>query len=221
MHPLVLALFLALGAWQAQPNGPPSATSKERAVHDGNPQHKADNFQNKEADKSPSGVPHRGPEGQPIAEAHEGDSHKESCDLLYRCYLLATIFGVCGGFIGLYFIWRQVRATEISANAASKNAVALMDAERAWITVSVRGCDDAPERFRTAANVVIRNVGKIPARIKKFAVESRIVRSIQDMGASTEAIDADIGVANTLIAPSDPLEVTVDIPETTDRVAVW
>lgn len=54
-------------------------------------------------------------------------------------YVASVIVSMILAFIGvvtLFLLWRQTRATEISAIAAFDNAKAIINSERAWIVVS-------------------------------------------------------------------------------------
>jgi hypothetical protein len=72
------------------------------------------------------------------------EARAASLDLLYRCYLGATIVGVMGGFIGIALLRRQivllrrsVDAANLSAEAAKNSADALINAERPWIVTKI------------------------------------------------------------------------------------
>ena len=59
-------------------------------------------------------------------------------DMLYRAYLWFTVLGVIGAFAGLYVISRQTKLAGKAADAALLSAQAVINAERAWITVDIK-----------------------------------------------------------------------------------
>jgi hypothetical protein len=72
------------------------------------------------------------------------NAYDPKSDTLYRWYLLATIIGVIGAFLGIGLIFWQTKllrktanAAKASADAALINARALISAERSWIMVDL------------------------------------------------------------------------------------
>jgi hypothetical protein len=113
------------------------------------------------------------------------DSYDAGHDLLYRLYLVATIVGVVGGFLGIIVLIRQgsllrksTKAAENAANAATDSANALKNAERPWILVAE--ADRSAENLKSpeipkdhpqthlAAYVTFKNYGNTPAFITKL-----------------------------------------------------
>lgn len=81
---------------------------------------------------------------EPPTQPNNGNSYDASKDTLYRLYLSATVIGVCGGFLGIVVLIWQTIVTRSSANAARdaaiaarENALAVTNAERAWIMVDI------------------------------------------------------------------------------------
>jgi len=64
-------------------------------------------------------------------------------DWYYRIYVGLTAVAVFVGGITARFLWRQMRANEIAANAALRSSQAVMDAERAWILITRIGNPEA------------------------------------------------------------------------------
>jgi hypothetical protein len=202
-----------LGAWQAQPNVPPTPAGKESTVPKRNPQHQANNPQQKEAEKLQETVRTPGFEkARPEPETEEDHSKKQPDDSLYRAYLWANILGVSGGLFALWLIWKQVKATEISAKASSKNALALMNSERAWVTVSVVPTGGYYVRSEGAAEIVLVNLGKTPAMIKGGTAKHDIVTSIQDLKYSPREWEPIIDIVDVLLSPGEPFRIRINIP---------
>ena len=215
MNPSILVLCLALGAWQAKPNVPSSTAAKESTVQKGNSQHQADSPQNKESEKPQEAVGISSLEkAQPKPQPQENGGDKQSRDPLYCAYLWATIIGVGGGLIGLRLIWKQVKATEVSAEAASTNAQALMNSERAWVVVAVRGTGVRWEPANHPAEIVLSNFGKTPALVKELSVRREIVNSIQDVNGGPGNGETLDDVKDMLLAPGEPFAIPINIPQT-------
>jgi hypothetical protein len=109
--------------------------------------------------------------------------------------------GVIGGFIGIWLIFRQVRIAKQSADAASNNALALMNAERAWISVDVRILEVMPN----PVELVIKNCGRTPAFISE--IRGIIVQSIQEL--PPEPPDESILMRQCIIAPNESFPVAL------------
>jgi type II secretory pathway pseudopilin PulG len=112
-------------------------------------------------------------EQQNRAEAKTGNWPPIS-DAVYPAWVL-VIVGIVGAWIAirtLTNIDRQTKAAEVSAEAARLNAQALIDAERAWIFVTISPLPGLPEESdRVEALFVmptIKDYGRTPARIKKI-----------------------------------------------------
>lgn len=70
---------------------------------------------------------------------------------------------------------KAAKATELSVKAAESNTQALINAERAWIVVSVES--PAPNQFHFRAT----NVGKTPAKVKSIWTTSIIVKREEEL----------------------------------------
>lgn len=100
------------------------------------------------------------------APAKQSGSYDPRYDTLYRAYLLVTILGVLGAVYGLWLIYRQSKATEKAAEAALKNANAIIRAERPWIFIEL---SDPSERPREAhIQLTAWNRGRTPAEITTY-----------------------------------------------------
>jgi len=93
-------------------------------------------------------------------------------ETLYRAYLLATIVGVVGACAGVFvLIWqtvllrRNTKAAEAAANAARSSALAVINAERAWIVANVERATVPDSHGSTVICFSVRcvNKGKTPA----------------------------------------------------------
>jgi hypothetical protein len=117
-------------------------------------------FQSPQQQNKANQKQHNVSNGTPVATVSQGDgcadentsahyqgqinNYDPLKDSLYRRYLLATIVGVVGGFLGVGILIGQTVLTRRSANAArdaakaaSDNALAVINAERAWIMVEL------------------------------------------------------------------------------------
>lgn len=117
---------------------------------------------------------------QPDSESEKGKPYNPKQDTLYRWYLQATIAGAAVGLLGLWFLYRQSKATAKSADAALQNANAVINAERAWISVTIERCPGYPGIQYTEGvpkvtlRWVCRNAGRTPAMVfeKIFNLQS-------------------------------------------------
>lgn len=116
-------------------------------------------------------------EKAPTTQDKETESHYISTDTLYRWYLVATIIGVLGGFIGLRVLYVQTKATKISADAAKGSADSLKAVERPWLLVryvSATTTVFVPKKGMQVIGVEwdLHNYGRTPALVE--TIESRI-----------------------------------------------
>jgi hypothetical protein len=98
--------------------------------------------------------------GEVDVRLEQGDSYDASKDLLYRLYLLFTIFGVIAAMIGLGVIYVQTKATKEAARAALLNAQALINSQRPWIAIRTKE-PKTPDSFEFQAICL----SGIPAKI--------------------------------------------------------
>jgi hypothetical protein len=105
-------------------------------------------------------------------------------DLLYRFYLLFTVIGVIGGFIGIAVLIWQTTVTRRAAEAAKASADSIINSERAWIFLDialignvVHAQQHEPHITRIRASYRYRNVGKSPAWITEMIFYSEIYNS--------------------------------------------
>jgi hypothetical protein len=106
----------------------------------------------------------------PDDRVHKVDVVALPVDWYYRIYVGLTAVAVFVGGITARFLWRQMRANEIAANAAMVSAQSVMNAERAWILITRV---DNPTGLYFADNLSyipginyhFRVVGHTPARI--------------------------------------------------------
>lgn len=105
-------------------------------------------------------------------------------DWLYTLYVALTGAAVIIGVITAIAIWRQMKANEVSANAAKESADAVMRGERAWLLVQEGRTQDpyivppdaAPDRFSQCI-CFLKNSGKTPAKIIGEVFEMQIGES--------------------------------------------
>lgn len=70
---------------------------------------------------------------------------------------------------GLFFIWRQLKSTELAAQAAAAGAEAASLTSRPWVTLSIErvhfgmGRPDDPDAVSCQVDYTVKNIGKTPA----------------------------------------------------------
>jgi hypothetical protein len=94
------------------------------------------------------------------------DTYDPLSDRLYRIYLFATVIGVIGAWIGIGFLYHQVKA-------ANKTAEGVTLAERAWVLVTIKEESQGNAGFY---DVVLTNHGRTPARIIEAVGETLIIK---------------------------------------------
>jgi hypothetical protein len=207
MRPIYTALFLALAmsshtaAWQAQPNVRLTSTTKKSTVEKRYGQNKATESHHDNSEKLPNATPssvrlqspaHLEVE-QPKSESKgkNGKGDAEGC--LYRAYLWATIIGVGGGWVGIFLIIWQARIAKRAADAATKNALALMNAERAWLLLEkIEVPDIRPDstiKRKATFHYMFKNYGKTPAFITKLVVQFKRYTSLYLLPDDPEAVE--------------------------------
>ena len=177
----VLAIVCSVAAKEIPKNTVPTAAAEKGSVGKFNGQEKAGSAKQNNPNLLPTceGCFNSYSVEQPHARTKEEESKEASLDRLYRCYLWATIIGVIGAWFGLGLIWKQnktikdqlaemraasgqtnrlIEQVSVGANAALLNAQAVINTERAWITVDVEQIEVLTFK------IVIKNVGKTPAR---------------------------------------------------------
>jgi hypothetical protein len=137
-------------------------------------------------------------------------------DSLYRGYLLATIIGVVGGFIGIVvLVWqsillrRSANAADIAAKSANKSTESLKSAERAHVDVEFVPIQAgaAIHRFnvtnfgKSPANIMIYTFarhhfpGALPENLAGFgswSQEKHVVNQMLPVGPSVTVLEFDI-----------------------------
>lgn len=216
MDSFLVAALMLLSVQQQPANVRPSPATVKSGDEKGKSYQPTENRQNKEADKPTESDRGSSLDNKPKIEAEESGSKKQPHDLLYQAYLWATIIGVSGGFVGLVFIWLQIRAARASAEAAVKSANALMNAERAWIVVVVRGTGYEWRPDNNATEIALFNFGKTPAMIKELLVKTEPVRSIQDVRGSAQEGTILEEVKDVLLAPNEPFAIPIKVPQSMD-----
>jgi hypothetical protein len=105
-------------------------------------------------------------------------------DLLYRFYLLFTVIGVFGGFIGIAALIWQTTVTRRAAEAAKASADSIINSERAWVflDIALKGRVEhvqqhEPNITRIQASYRYRNVGRSPAWITELIFYAEIFDS--------------------------------------------
>jgi hypothetical protein len=209
MH-LLFAVFLLLNQ---QPSQPPRA-QQETSYSENNQKH---------ASQVSPGSKSTGSTDKecPTHPSKSGDEYDARKDRLYRWYLLATIIGVCGGFVGIAILIGQTIVTQRSAKAAKDAAIAaksstdaLIRSERAWIFADI---EKTPTSGRTIHNskrtsisirVKCRNVGNAPAWITEIRAKFKVAKVLP--------LKPQLDISDTLhaepfpIAPNDPPFISKD-----------
>lgn len=117
-------------------------------------------------------------EHEPDHETEAGNCYDPRKDCLYRWYLRATIIGVLGGLVGLFFIWLQFCATKTTAIAAKASADCLKAIERPWLlvkNVDVTSIQLAGGIRAIAIQWDIKNFGKSPAFVSAIGTHIDVV----------------------------------------------
>ena len=110
-------------------------------------------------------------------------------DILYRAYLWFTVLGVLGAFVGLWVISRQTKVAAQAADAARLSAQAVINAERAWITVTIKWQQNVKAVFNVDSTLsgntltpfitcVCKNDGNTPAWITEKGICLKLVNVI-------------------------------------------
>jgi hypothetical protein len=167
----IVVLLANAGFQQSLPSNPPAkqAVSQNNSGEQTNDSRKADHNETPNTVCNGCSI-----EAQPKSETEKQKSPNSEKDALYRWYLIATIVGVVGAWIGLGFIWNQMKLLKVSADAAKKSADALISIERPWIfpTSAHHQVEYFPEG-RVATSVWrFKNFGKTPAFI--YQVDSTL-----------------------------------------------
>lgn len=149
---------------------------------------------------------------EPRAQQQQHAPYDAGHDTLYRAYLLVAIIGVFFALIALITLICQTIATRKAAGAASDNAKALINSERAWILVDLTQCRFEPNPDEMGVfwiRPIVKNSGKTIARIK-------YIRAIVKLLADGESLPpepqyplgqgADIPGITAMLPPNEPIK---------------
>jgi hypothetical protein len=152
---------------------------------------------------APTAAPDQSPESprkDSITKANSNNKDQQYnpySDRLYRWYLFATVIGVAVGLLGLIFLIMQTWATRQAAEAALKNATALINTERAWVIAAP--VDNAPvvgfipesgsnlELHLAGCNQTnsfscsFKSTGNTPARLVEVAIRYMKANKLEDI----------------------------------------
>jgi hypothetical protein len=145
---------------------------------------------------------------QPQAKSKEQQAKDDSLDVLYRRYMLATIFGVVGAFVGIgILIWQTVLIRR-SANAAIIAAKVARDT--LYLTqaadVHIEGVNiypKSPLSSSTVITVAVKNHGRTKA--KKFTNDLTLGIKGQTTRPSDPRVDIEVE-----IGAGQPFEIGFD-----------
>jgi hypothetical protein len=177
IRPLVAAFLLLIPSAVQQPNPDTAraASATEKRTAHRHHRHKAHTTKSKEAESAPvtaGPTPNPQAEGTTEAESHKDEFYDAGRDNLYRWYLRATILGVASAVaaVGMLFwqmklLLRSTKAAEEAAKAASENAAALMNFERARIDATFER-----HEAETKPYFSLHNLGKSPATIESYTI---------------------------------------------------
>lgn len=149
---------------------------------------------------------------EPRTQQQQHAPYDAGHDPLYRAYLWFAIAGVFVALVGLIALICQTIATRKAADAASDNAKAIINTERAWILVDLTGCRFEPSPDEMGVfwiRPVVKNSGKTIARI-------RYIRAIVKLLIDGESLPpepqyplgqgADIPDITAMLPPSEPIK---------------
>ena len=216
MPAFLIAAFLALSpAWQGSNNVPPPTTTSNSTSEKRERQNKTARTQQDNSKKPPDSPSVQSTNHviveKPKSETKSQDSKTNTDTPLYRAYLKATIVGVIGGFIGIGLIIWQATIAKQAANAATKNALALMNAERAWLLFEkIEGPDrsDHAIKRKVTFSYVFKNYGKTPAFITKLVVQFKRYPSLYLLPDDPEAVEPNRIIAipegGIVVPPNNP-----------------
>jgi uncharacterized protein (UPF0333 family) len=133
---------------------------------------------------------------------------------------ILTLAYVVISFFSFRAIKNQSKTAKQAADAASANAVALMNAERAWVVVAVKGTMGTWRPDDNATEIVFSNVGKTPALINEVIVKTERVRSIQDVSGSAQEGAVIDEMKDVLVAPGEHLAIPISVDQSMSSAVV-
>lgn len=214
MRPLAWALLFPLflvSVKQAPENvGPTPAAVKNRIQNrkSSNPESYRENKKSKEGPKT-TGVGSL--DRTKICNKKKNHSSSEPSNTLYQVSLWATIIGVGGGLVGLYFIGRQVNATRDSVKVAWESAKAIIVIEKPWVLVTIKSPDFAElvrSHLSGTAVVVCRaeNYGNKPVWITHYTISSTYGPLLEEVTYPKATVNAE-----TAFPPGQFVDLAVNI----------
>jgi len=210
MRALLVTALLALVlpsntfAWQTPVNGAPTTTAPKGTIEKRDGQNKTaepqktDNKESPNKPPTPTGIqsPNQLEVKQPKSETKCQGSNAKAKDPLYRAYLMATVVGVIGGFIGIGLIVWQARIAKQAADAAKKSADALLMIEKPWILVTINS-PDLLEIEKSGLPGIVRivcrakNYGDKPVWVTHYTISSSEAPLPTGILYPTERIEAE------------------------------
>jgi hypothetical protein len=148
-----LLIFLISFHQQTKPTHPAQTGLEKNGT-----QREEQKTENNKRDRPPTQIINSSNVQEPTSQPKEDASYDPYKDTLYRWYLRATIIGVVGGLLGIYFLLRSV-------NAAHKAADAVMDAEGALLIVDVTDCILSIDASKAFVGSRIDNIGRTTAML--------------------------------------------------------
>jgi hypothetical protein len=194
-----LVLLLSISALSGQQ--PPTKEPKNSGIQKDQGGNEASRGKGNKPTETPSAIRSEYPvETEPKGASEASGSYAAEQDPLYHWYLLATIVGVIGGFIGIGLIIWQSTLLRKSANAALLNAKAVIGAERARLAIDIEllqlfGSVGFRDDGTVARFIVqIRNCGKTAAWIYEMVADCKIVERFPPYPAFSDSRETRLAV---------------------------
>ena len=167
-----VAIFTQISAHETLPKTTPSSATKDGTISKLDSQKETRKSKNPDTTSTPISpcVQCVSPctIKEPHAQSEEEKANAASLDRLYRRYMLATIVGVGGGFLGVgLLIWQSIllrKSTKTSMSAAQTAEDTLRMAYRPWVNADsaelVGALRHPPHaRFTLQVNLYLKNTG--------------------------------------------------------------
>jgi hypothetical protein len=117
------------------------------------------------------------------AQAKKQSDDDRTHEIFYRAYVIFTVIGSVAAIIALIVLIVQTKATKRAADAAMKNADALMGIERAWILAekSKPKIVFYEQRQTVMVPITFKNRGNSPAYVFDLAVRCQSVTDLSSL----------------------------------------
>lgn len=210
---MILLVALLMASWLQTPNVP----SQDKAQAQ-----KASPTAGGQSEKTDKAIT-ASAQNTPTPQKNGNDAAKDNANCfdknLHRAYELATILGVVGGILGLYFIWRQSGHTERAAQSAKEssdaallNAKAIINAERPWLFIEIKTTAHppvhpgvVPEHMNFCVN--FRNWGKTPAEVVGFDQHLDCTKDTMDLPSPPGySLEGQVMVHTRMVPPGESWE---------------